>query len=100
MATLFRRAIDGIVDPVVIDGALPRARVGHAYAARFSARGGVGPYRWRMRGPLPKGLSLRPNGTIDGVPKRSGQISIVVSAIDSTGLAGVRSETLKIAAAT
>jgi hypothetical protein len=100
MATLYRRAIDAIIDPVVIDGGpLPSARVGRAYAARFSARGGVGPYRWRMRGPLPKGLSLRPNGTIDGVPKRSGRISIVVSAIDSTGLVGARSETLKIAAA-
>jgi hypothetical protein len=99
MATLYRRAIDAIVDPVVIDGPpLPSARVGRAYAARFSARGGVGPYQWRMRGPLPKGLSLRPNGTIDGVPKRSGRISIVVSATDSTGLAGTRSETLRIAA--
>jgi hypothetical protein len=102
MATLFRRAIDQVVDPVTIYGApLPIAHVGRPYAAHFSASGGVGPYRWRItRGSLPKGLSLRPDGTIDGVPRRTGRISIVVSATDSTGLAGTRPETLKIASAT
>jgi hypothetical protein len=40
MATLFRRAIDQIVDPVVIQAAqLPVARVGQAYAARSAAEG-------------------------------------------------------------
>jgi hypothetical protein len=99
MAGLFRRAIDGIVDPVVIDAAtLPVAHVGREYAARFTARGGVGPYRWSItRGSLPKGLSLRPGGTIDGVPRRTGRINVVVSATDSTGLASASPATLKIA---
>jgi hypothetical protein len=99
MATLFRRAIDQVVDPVVIStAALPVARVGRAYAARFTARGGVGPYTWRItRGSLPRGLSLRPGGSIDGVPRRSGRINVVVSAADSTGLAASRPMLLKIA---
>jgi hypothetical protein len=99
MAGLFRRAIDGIVDPVVIEAAtLPVAHVGREYAARFTARGGVGPYRWRItQGSLPKGLSLRPAGTIDGVPRRTGRINVVVSATDSTGLATACPATLKIA---
>jgi hypothetical protein len=100
MATLFRRAIDQVIDPVVIQSTpLPAARVGVEYAARFAARGGVGPYQWRIaRGSLPKGLSLRPGGTIDGVPRRRGRIQVVVSASDSTGLTAARPVTLKIAA--
>jgi hypothetical protein len=98
MATLFRQAIDRVVDPVVIKAApLPIAHVGRAYAARFSASGGVGPYTWRItRGSLPRGLSLRPGGSIDGVPRRSGKINIVVSAADSTALAAVRAVTLHV----
>jgi hypothetical protein len=99
MATLFRRAIDQVVNPVVIEAApLPVAHVGRKYAARFTATGGVAPYAWRIvRGSLPRGLSLRPGGSIDGIPRRSGQINVVVSASDSTGLAGLRPVTLKIA---
>ena len=99
MATLFRRAIDQVVDPVVIKAAqLPVARVGQPYAARFSARGGVAPYQWSVVwGSLPKGLSLRPGGTIDGVPRRKGRINIVVSAADRTGLGAALPVTLKIA---
>jgi hypothetical protein len=99
MASLFRRAIDQVVDPVVIKAlSLPVPHVGREYAARFAATGGVGPYQWRIaRGSLPKGLSLRPNGSIDGVPRRSGEINVVVSASDSTGLAATLPLMLKIA---
>jgi hypothetical protein len=73
MATLFRRAIDQVVDPVVITRAqLPVARVGRAYAASFTAQD-------------------------DGVPRHDGTINVVVSAADSTGLAVTLPVTLKIA---
>jgi hypothetical protein len=101
MASFFRRAIDQFVAPVVIEPApLPVAHVGRKYAARFTASGGVGgPYQWRIeRGSLPKGLSLRPGGTIDGVPRRSGLINVVVMATDRTGLVAARAVTLRIAA--
>jgi hypothetical protein len=98
MATLFRRAIDQVVDPVVITKAqLPVARVGRPYAASFTAQGGVAPYQWRVvHGSLPQGLHLRPGGTIDGVPRHGGTINVVVSAADSTGLAVALPVTLKI----
>jgi hypothetical protein len=102
MASFFRRAIDRFVAPVVIEPApLPVAHVGRKYAARFTASGGVGgPYQWRIeRGSLPKGLSLRPGGTIDGVPRRSGLVNVVVTATDSTGLVAERPVTLRIASA-
>jgi hypothetical protein len=102
MASFFRRAIDRFVAPVVIEPApLPVAHVGRKYAARFTASGGVGgPYQWRIeRGSLPKGLSLRPGGTIDGVPRRGGLVNVVVTATDSTGLVAECPVTLRIASA-
>jgi hypothetical protein len=102
MATLFRSAIDeALVPPLVVHTTtLPVARVGHKYVARLVAAGGIKPYKWRVTsGSLPKGLSLRPNGQIDGVARRSGQVRIVVSATDSHGRAATRPELLKIASA-
>jgi hypothetical protein len=100
MATLFHSALqEALAPPLVVQTtSLPVARVGQTYLAHLVASGGVGPYVWRIvRGSLPKGLSLRPNGRIDGVPRRSGRVSIVVQAVDSLGRAAKMAELLKIA---
>jgi hypothetical protein len=100
MATLFNSSLrEALAPPLVVQTtSLPTARVGHRYAARLIAHGGVAPYRWRVvRGSLPKGISLRPNGQIDGLPRRSGRVSIVVQAADSLGRAATRAQFLKIA---
>jgi hypothetical protein len=100
MATLFNAELrEALAPPLVVQTtSLPVARVGHRYVARLIAKGGVAPYRWSVvRGSLPKGISLRPNGRIDGVPRRSGRASIVVQAADSLGRAVRRSQLLKIA---
>jgi hypothetical protein len=102
MATLFRSAIDEALRPPVVvhTKALPVAHVGRMYVTHLLASGGVAPYRWRVtHGSLPKGLSLRPNGRIDGVAKRSGRAHIVVAAIDSHGHADTQPELLRIASA-
>jgi hypothetical protein len=102
MATLFRSAIDeALAPPLVVQTAtLPVARVGQKYLARLVAKGGIAPYAWRVtRGSLPEGLSLRPNGQIDGVAQRSARVNITVSATDSHGGAATRSELLTIASA-
>jgi hypothetical protein len=111
MATLFNSAIRQALAapatvaetpaPLAVDTpALPAARVGHAYLARLVATGGSAPYRWRVvGGSLPKGLSLRPDGRIDGVPKRTGRVSIVVRASDAQGREATRLETLRVASA-
>lgn len=100
MAQLFRTAIDKALDPVVIAGApLPLARVGVPYRAQLVARGGERPYNWRVvGGSLPKGLHLRPGGSIDGIPRHNGRVKIVVSVVDGRGIpATPRPEFLKIA---
>jgi hypothetical protein len=102
MATLFRSAIDEALAPplAVRTSTLPVARIGHNYVARLVATGGIAPYTWRVtNGSLPRGLSLRPNGRIDGVARRTGSVHIVVAAIDSHGRAASRAELLRIASA-
>jgi hypothetical protein len=100
MATLFHSALaEALAPPLVVETAsLPVAHVGQKYKAHLLATGGVAPYGWRIvRGSLPKGLSLRPNGQIDGVPRRSRRVSVVVQATDSFGHAVTRAELLAIA---
>lgn len=100
MAGLFNAALrEALAPPLAVATAhLPVARVGKPYRARLEASGGIAPYTWRVvGGALPRGLSLRPNGGIDGVPRRTGRIEIVVSARDSLGRAAAHAELLKIA---
>jgi hypothetical protein len=102
MATLFRSAIDEALAPplAVRTATLPVARIGRKYVARLVATGGIAPYTWRVtNGSLPRGLSLRPNGGIDGVARRTGSVHIVVAATDSHGRAASRAELLRIASA-
>ncbi|PWU24840.1 MAG: hypothetical protein C5B48_04350 [Candidatus Rokuibacteriota bacterium] len=54
---------------------LPVARRGHRYEAGVSAQGGVRPYRWSVTG-LPRGLHLRVDGEITGIP-RTGGVSLL-----------------------
>lgn len=100
MAGLFNTALrEALAPPLAVDTTdLPVARVGKPYLTQLAASGGIAPYRWRVvGGSLPRGLSLRPNGRIDGVPRRSGRVKIVVSAEDSLGRAAAHAELLKIA---
>jgi hypothetical protein len=102
MATLLRSAVDeALAAPLVVHTTtLPVAHVGHKYLAHLVAKGGIAPYTWRVtRGSLPKGISLRPNGQIDGVARRSARVKLVVSATDSHGRAATRTEQLTIASA-
>lgn len=84
---------------VAEDRALPAARVGHAYSAAMRVSGGRPPYAWRaVSGPLPPGLHLRPNGRIDGRPRRAGTATIVFSATDSDGVAVLERGRITVAA--
>jgi Putative Ig domain len=79
---------------------LPTARVGHPYSAYVRVTGGRPPYAWRaVSGPLPPGLHLRPNGWIEGTPRRPGKAMIMFRATDSDELAVVERQQLVVAAA-
>ena len=61
---------------------LPVARRGHRYDASVSAQGGVPPYRWSVQG-LPRGLHLRGDGRISGVPRTAGTSVLLVDVRDA-----------------
>ena len=65
---------------------LPVARVGQRFTARLEVSGGEAPYQWQVTsGPLPKGLHLLADGTLDGTPLKAGRMSIAVEVGDATG---------------
>ena len=73
--------------PLVITGTcpMPQARLGSAYLQRFTASGGVAPYRFRLDGALPAGLELSPDGTVRGIPLAAGETDFEIEAVDAQG---------------
>jgi hypothetical protein len=70
---------------------LPGAKLGHLFATRLSAHGGSGPYRFvKVAGSLPRGLRLRVDGRITGVPLSVGTARLTVRAIDTGGRSAAR----------
>jgi len=79
--------------------ALPHGRIARAFAGRLRAVGGGGLYRWSLvGGALPRGLRLRVDGRVTGIPRRAGTFRLRVRAIDRAGSTGVRTVTLRIVA--
>ena len=64
---------------------LPKGKVGTAYTADVSAKGGTPAYAWSLEsGRLPPGLSLAAaTGQISGTPTASGRFTATVKATDS-----------------
>jgi hypothetical protein len=77
--------------------ALPTGRRDRAYAVRLRAIGGRPPYQWAKRGgTLPAGLRLSSDGSLAGIPKRSGSFTLRVRVADRSGAATARTFRLRI----
>lgn len=88
MATLVHTALRRAFAPpfVAVTRHLPVAFRGMPYRARLVARGGTPPYRWRSAaGPLPRGLHLRADGRIVGMPTRTAGTPLTLVAEDANG---------------
>jgi hypothetical protein len=74
------------------------ATVARAYHARFAARGGVQPLKWRVvRGKLPPGMVLSQRlGTLTGVPRGAGSFRVTVEARDALGAKSQRTLVLLV----
>jgi hypothetical protein len=69
---------------IVNDSPLPNANPMGTYEVHLSARGGVGPLRWRLeKGPLPPGMQLETNGLLHGAARSGGEFQFTVSVHDS-----------------
>jgi hypothetical protein len=76
---------------------LPVARTGARYAARLTATGGRGPYRWTLAaGSLPAGLRLEKAGRIVGVPRHAARVTLSLRVTDRSGASASRRELLAV----
>ena len=63
---------------------LPQPSLWEPYDARPPARGGVGPYHWRLyNGSLPAGLKLTDGGELSGTPQETGRFDFMLELRDS-----------------
>ncbi|HET7014991.1 MAG TPA: hypothetical protein VFI65_13835 [Streptosporangiaceae bacterium] len=62
---------------------LARGHKGKRYRVALTAKGGIAPYRWTVKG-LPKGLSAASSGVISGKPKSAGVFRLTITVHDPT----------------
>uniref|UniRef100_UPI002612C259 G1 family glutamic endopeptidase n=1 Tax=Ferrimicrobium sp. TaxID=2926050 RepID=UPI002612C259 len=77
-------AVAGQSKPTISTTALPGAIVGQPYTDSIDVTGGDGPVTVTATG-LPSGLTLTPNGTLEGTPDTAGLAFITVTATDTQG---------------
>jgi hypothetical protein len=81
--------------------ALPAAKVGKAYKARFVARGGVAPTKWIILGGkpglLPAGIKLNAKtGALTGTPTKAGTFRLRMQVVDKLGVKSALGFVLKV----
>jgi alpha-tubulin suppressor-like RCC1 family protein len=82
----------------IMNGALPDATSGTAYAAALAGFAGAPPYRWSLvSGSLPPGLALGgASGVISGLPGAAGSYGFTVGLSDATGQTASKALTLAV----
>jgi hypothetical protein len=81
--------------------ALPAAKVGKSYKARFLARGGVAPTKWNILGGrpglLPTGIKLNAKtGALSGIPRKAGTYRLRMQVVDRLGVKSALGFVLKV----
>ena len=61
------------------------AEVGVPVRSSLVATGGTAPYTWSPKNVLPAGLALGSNGSLSGVPRRTGAVTITAHVVDANG---------------
>jgi hypothetical protein len=76
--------------------ALPDGAIGVSYSETLTAIGGAAPYKFGVKGKLPHGLSLSPNGVLSGTPKKAGYFNFTLGVIDARGCTVWRADSITI----
>jgi len=88
---LYMQSEDGLllrIPPRVIERTLPDGRLGVAYRAPLTAKGGRGPHRWSAE-TLPSGLDIgETTGSLEGVPREAGRRNVTIRVLSHDGLPG------------
>lgn len=81
---LAQQAAASGTEPLGISNArLPKAAVRSPYHNQLQAIGGLPPYTWQVvQGELPPGITLFPDGTLDGMPTSVGDYEFTVKVTD------------------
>jgi hypothetical protein len=78
---------------------LKAATVGHAYALKLKASGGVKPLKWRSLGKLPAGLKLNARtGALSGRPTKAGTLTVTIRVTDGLRAASTQTFTIVVKA--
>ncbi|MBB5208447.1 Ig domain-containing protein [Chiayiivirga flava] len=89
-----------VIDAALIDVApatLPDADGGVAYSQTITASGGTAPYTFALvDGALPDGLTLAPDGTLEGTPTAAGTFGFTIEATDANAFTGARAYTVTV----
>lgn len=83
-------------DIEVVTRILPPAYVDRPYEQSLTVYGGVPPYTWELRGLLPEGMVLDPEGILRGRPMQSDLRMFPVRVIDALGASDDRVLILKV----
>jgi hypothetical protein len=78
---------------------IPQGNVGYAYFEALDARGGAGPYAWRLSpasDPMPLGLTLTSAGQVSGIPAQAASATVLVIVEDNDGMSDVASFSLVV----
>lgn len=76
---------------------LAKGTLGMPYPETVMADGGLPPYTFAVTsGSLPLGLTLAPNGTIEGTPQTLGRFALTITATDAAGCATTAAYTIVI----
>jgi hypothetical protein len=87
-----------VTAPLTITTAtLPAPALGTAYSQRIQAQGGTPPYRFTViSGSLPAGISLLPDGTLNGSPTAPGSATFTVLVVDAANGRATKDYTVQI----
>jgi putative Ig domain-containing protein len=73
-----------VVTAIAVSSSVRAAEVGIPVRSSLSATGGTPPFTWTATG-LPAGVTVSPNGTLAGVPRRPGSFAIAAHLVDAGG---------------
>ncbi|MBM3783258.1 MAG: hypothetical protein FJW30_02805 [Acidobacteria bacterium] len=75
---------------------LPSGKTGEGYSTRLRVNGAEGPVFWSLSGSLPPGVTLQPDGAINGSPNDAGAWRFLAIARDGRGASGAKSCSLTV----
>jgi large repetitive protein len=88
------------VNPSMLDltssCSLPSATSGVPYSQQLFVEGGSAPYEWSASGSLPPGLSLSPDGRVNGVPTGQAATAFTAQVRDSRGSVRTQSCAIRV----